>query len=43
MYMKAIGQTRVSMVPEKNAFRLEGAGMLSFGSRVTEKEMTYTS
>ena len=31
MYMK--GQTRVSMVPEKNKFRLEGAGMLSFGSR----------
>ena len=36
MYMK--GQTRVSMVPEKNKFRLEGAGMLSFGSKVTEKE-----
>ena len=34
MYMK--GQTRVSMVPEKNTFRLEGAGMLSFGSKVTE-------
>ena len=41
MYMK--GQTRVSMVPEKNKFRLEGAGMLSFGSKVTEKERTYTS
>ena len=41
MYMKR--QTRVSMVSEKNKFRLEGAGMLSFGSRVTEKEMTYTS
>ena len=25
------------MVPEKNTFRLEGAGMLSFGSKVTEK------
>ena len=33
MYMK--GQTRVSMVPEKNTPRLEGAGMLSFGSKVT--------
>ena len=31
------------MVPEKNTFRLEGAGMLSFGSEVTEKERTYTS
>ena len=41
MYMT--GQTRVSMVPEKNKFRLEGAGMLSFGSKVTEKERTYTS
>ena len=41
MYMK--GQTRVSMVPEKNKFRLEGTGMLSFGSKVTEKERTYTS
>ena len=41
MYMK--GQTRVSMVPEKNTFRLEGAGMLSFGSKVTEKERTCTS
>ena len=39
MYMK--GQARVSMVPEKNTFRLEGAGMLSFGSKVTEKERTY--
>ena len=29
------GQTRVSMVPEKNTSRLEGAGMLSFGSKVT--------
>ena len=38
MYMK--GQTGVSMVPEKNASRLEGADMLSFGSKVTEKEMT---
>ena len=38
MYMK--GQTRVSMVPEKNASRLEGAGMLSFGSKVAEKERT---
>ena len=35
MYMK--GQTRVSMVPEKNTSGLEGAGMLSFGSKVTEK------
>ena len=26
-----------------NKFRLEGAGMLSFGSKVTEKERTYTS
>ena len=41
MYMKR--QTRVSMVTEKNKFHLEGAGMLSFGSRVTEKERTYTS
>ena len=41
MYMK--GQTRVSMVSEKNMFRLEGAGMLSFGSKVTEKEGIYTS
>ena len=40
MYIK--GQTRVSMVPEKNKFRLEGARMLSFGSKVTEKERTYT-
>ena len=32
------GQTRVSMVPEKDKFRLEGAGMLSFGSKVAEKE-----
>ena len=31
------GQTRVSMVPEKNTSGLEGAGMLSFGSKVTEK------
>ena len=38
MYMK--GQTKVNMVPEKNMFRLEGAGMLSFGSKVTEKEKT---
>ena len=37
------GQTRVSMVPEKNTFRLQGAGMLSFGSKVTEKERTYKS
>ena len=36
-------QTWVSMVPEKNTFRLEGAGMLSFGSKVTEKERTFTS
>ena len=36
-------QTRVSKVPENNTFRLEGAGMLSFGSKVTEKERTYTS
>ena len=41
MYIK--GQTRVSMVPEKNTFRLKGAGMLSFGSKVTEKQGTYTS
>ena len=41
MYMKR--QTRVSMVSEKNTFRLEGAGMLSFGFKVTEKERTYTS
>ena len=41
MYMK--WQTRVSKVPENNTFRLEGAGMLSFGSKVTEKERTYTS
>ena len=39
MYMK--GKTRVSMVPEKNTSRLEGAGMLSFGSKVTEKERTF--
>ena len=39
MYMK--GPTRVSMASEKNTFRLEGAGMLSFGSKVTEKERTY--
>ena len=38
MHMK--GQTRVSMVPEKNTFRLGGAGKLSFGSKVTEKERT---
>ena len=38
MYMK--GQTRVSMAPEKNTSRLQGAGMLSFGSKVTEKERT---
>ena len=37
------GQTRVSMALEKNTFRLEGAGMLSFGSKVTEKKRTYTS
>ena len=37
------GQTRVSVGPEKNKFRLQGAGMLSFGSKVTEKERTYTS
>ena len=41
MYMKE--QTRVSMVPEKNTFRLEGAGMLSFRSKFTEKERAYTS
>ena len=41
MYIK--GQTWVSMVPEKNTSRLEGAGMLSFGSTVAEKEKTYTS
>ena len=35
MYMK--GQTRVTMVPEKNTSCLEGAGMLSFGSKVTKK------
>ena len=39
MYVK--GQTRVSMVPEKNKSRLEGAGMLSFGSKFTAKERTY--
>ena len=38
MYVK--GQTRVSMVPEKNKSRLEGAGMLSFGSEATEKGLT---
>ena len=38
MYIK--GQTRVSMVPEKNTFRLEGADMLAFGSKVKEKEWT---
>ena len=38
--MNMKGQARVSMVPEKNTFRLEGAGMLSFGSKVTEKERT---
>ena len=38
MYMNT--QTSVSMVPEKNTFRLEGAGMLSFGSKVAEKERT---
>ena len=37
-YMR--GQTRMSMVPEKNTFRLERAGMLSFGSKVTDKERT---
>ena len=41
MYMK--GQTRVSMVPEKNTSRLEGAGMLSFGSKVTEKGLRLTN
>ena len=41
MYMKR--QTGASMVPEKNTFRLEVAGMLSFGSKVTEKERTYTN
>ena len=35
MYMK--GQSSVSVVPEKNTSRLEGAGMLSFGSKVTQK------
>ena len=39
MYVE--GQTRVSIVPEKNTSRLEGAGLLSFGSKVTEKEKTY--
>ena len=38
MYMK--GQSSVSMVPEKNTSRLEGAGMLSFGPKVVEKERT---
>ena len=33
----------MSIVPEKNTFRLVGAGMLSFGSKVTEKGRTYTS
>ena len=41
MYMK--GQRSLSMLPEKETFRLEGAGMLSFGSKDTEKERTYTS
>ena len=41
MYMKR--QTRVSMVLDKNKFRLEGAGMLSIGSKVTEEQRTYTS
>ena len=36
MYMK--GQTRVSMMPEKNTSRLEGADMLSFGSKVRRKK-----
>ena len=31
---------KVGMVSEKNTFRLEGVGMLSFGSKVTEKERT---
>ena len=31
-------QTRVSMVPEKNTSRLEGAGMLSFGSKLRRKK-----
>ena len=39
MYMN--GQTKVSVLPEMDAFRLEGAGMLSFGSKVTEKERTW--
>ena len=38
MYIK--GQKRVSIVPEKNTSRLQGAGMLSFGSKVTEEERT---
>ena len=41
MYMK--GQTRVSIVPDKNKFRIERASMLSFGSKGTEKERTHTS
>ena len=41
MYMK--GKRKVSMVPEKNTSRLEGAGIISLGSKVTEKERTYTS
>ena len=36
MYMK--GQTRVSMVLEKNTYRLEGAGIHSFGSKVRRKK-----
>ena len=36
MYMK--GQTRVSMVPEKNTSSLEGTDMLSFGSKVRRKK-----
>ena len=35
MYTK--GKTRVSMVPERNTSRLEGVGMLSVRSKVTEK------
>ena len=38
MYVK--GKTRMSMVAEKNTFRLDGAGMISFRSKVTEKERT---
>ena len=39
-------QTRGSMLPEKNVssinneYGVEGAGMFSFGSKITEKQMT---